>query len=228
MYCVRCGVRLREGVNICPLCGTPVWNPDQMTEEKNFPAALPVRHEESGKPAAIALTVLCVLAALIIFIACLKRYGELRWGGYALTGIALGYILFVLPRWFRNAPAEVFVPVDHAAIALFLLYTCLKSGGRWFLSFAFPVTGISCLLMTALVCLLKYARGGKLIILGGFMILLGGFTILIEFFESITFGTRMFQWSLYTVAVCGICGVFLLVSGLIPAMHQHMKKRFFY
>ena len=25
MYCVRCGVRLQEGVKACPLCGTPVW-----------------------------------------------------------------------------------------------------------------------------------------------------------------------------------------------------------
>ena len=29
MYCVRCGVRLQEGVACCPLCQTPVWNPDQ-------------------------------------------------------------------------------------------------------------------------------------------------------------------------------------------------------
>ena len=28
MYCVRCGVRLQEGVTACPLCGTPVWCPE--------------------------------------------------------------------------------------------------------------------------------------------------------------------------------------------------------
>jgi len=28
MYCVKCGVKLQEGIPSCPLCQTPVWNPD--------------------------------------------------------------------------------------------------------------------------------------------------------------------------------------------------------
>ena len=228
MYCVRCGVRLREGTEKCPLCGTPVWNPDRITPERSYPKELPAQHEESRKPGAIAATTFCVIAALIVLIVCLRRYGELRWGGIALGGIALAYILFALPAWFRRPPAEVFVPADHAAAALFLLYVNQKTGGSWFLPFAFPVTGACCLLLTALVCLLKYVRGGRLIILGGFLILLGGLAMLTEGLESATFGLPMFQWSLYVMAAGGVSGLFLILSGLIPAMHQHLKKRFFY
>ena len=28
MYCVKCGVRLTDGVRRCPLCQTAVWHPD--------------------------------------------------------------------------------------------------------------------------------------------------------------------------------------------------------
>ena len=28
MYCVKCGVRLPEGSEQCPLCQTPVWDPE--------------------------------------------------------------------------------------------------------------------------------------------------------------------------------------------------------
>lgn len=228
MYCVKCGVRLGEGTERCPLCGTPVWKPTRAAAEKSYPEELPRHTEESTKPLAAAATALSVMAALIILIICLKKYGEMRWGEYVLSGIGLAYVLFVLPAWFRRPPPEVFVPADHAAIALFLLYMCVKTGGSWFLPFAFPVTGGSCLLLTALTCLLKYVRGGRPVILGGFSMLLGGFTLLVEFLETVAFGTEMFQWSLYTLAVFGILGVFLLLCGLIPALHHHLKKRFFY
>ena len=29
MYCVKCGVKLQDGTETCPLCQTPVWNPGQ-------------------------------------------------------------------------------------------------------------------------------------------------------------------------------------------------------
>lgn len=228
MYCVRCGVRLQEGTESCPLCGTPVWNPDQASVKRIFPEEMPRQHEESSVPIAVGATVVGILSALIIFIICMKKYGEMRWGGYALAGIALAYILFALPAWFRRPPVEVFLPVDYAAIILFLLYINQKTGGHWFLSFAFPVTAGCGLLTTALVCMLKHVRKGRLIIIGSFMILLGGFTILTEFLEFITFGSGMFQWSLYTAALLGICGIFMILSGIIPAMRHHLKKRFFY
>ena len=145
-----------------------------------------------------------------------------------VLGIALFYILTVLPRWFREPRGEVFVPVDHAAIALYVLYICLKTGGHWFLSFAFPVILASCVLSTAMICLLKYVRGGRLFIFGGFLILLGGFTVLVEFFEHISFGTEMFRWSLYSLTSFGAAGLFLLIAGMIPALRQGLEKRFFF
>lgn len=228
MYCVRCGVKLREGTESCPLCGTPVWNPEGARARKSYPEELPGKHQESGLPAAVALTVLAVVAELVVLIVCLKRYGELRWGGYAMGGIALFYVLAVLPGWFRRPRGEVFIPADHAAIALYLLYVCLEMGGNWFLSFAFPTVIGSCLLSTTLFCLLKYVRGGKLLIFGGFLILLGGFCLLVELLEHITFGTRMFEWSLYALSAFGVVGIFLLISGIVPSMRQHLRKRFFY
>ena len=37
MYCVRCGVKLQEGTESCPLCGTPVWNPEGARARKSYP-----------------------------------------------------------------------------------------------------------------------------------------------------------------------------------------------
>lgn len=228
MYCVKCGVKLREGTEICPLCQTPVWNPTRKPEEGSYPERLPRRHRESDLPGAIALTVICALAAIVTLTVCFKLYGALRWGGYVVFGVLLFYVIAVLPRWFSYPRGEVFIPSDHAAAALYVLYICLKTGGHWFLSFALPVIAASCLLSTALFCLLKYVRGGRLFIFGGFLLLLGGFTVLVEFFEHLSFGTPMFRWSLYSLAGFGTVGLFLLIAGMIPNLRRGLKKRFFF
>ncbi len=228
MYCVKCGVRLQDGVESCPLCRTPVWNPDAETEEKGYPDHYPHSHRESSLPIAAALTVIFAAAALVLLIVCLRLYGELSWGGYALCSLGLAYIIGILPAWFEDPLPEVFVPVDHAAALLAVLYVCLKTGGNWFLSFAFPVGIISGLLSTALICLLKYVKGGRLFILGGFLMVLGGASMLIELFEHITFGTPMFLWSLYSLVGFGLAGLFLLLARLIPPLRHGIEKRFFF
>ncbi len=228
MYCVKCGVRLQEGVNRCPLCGTPVWNPEGVEAENTYSERLPQHTRESTLPAAVALSILCVIAEAVVLTVCLHLYGELQWGVYAMGGIALFAVMLVLPLWFRRPNPEVFIPVNHAACALFLLMICLETGGSWFLSFAFPVTGISCLLSTALVCLLRHVKQGRTFIFGGFLLLLGGFTVLIEFFEHITFAAPMFLWSLYSLVGFGAAGLFLLITGIIPSLRAVMEKLFFF
>ena len=228
MYCVRCGVKLQDGVDSCPLCNAPVWNPDQPAGESSYSNHYPLIQKESNIPFAVAMTVICVMAMIVILAVCLRLYGKLCWGGYVLGGIMLFYVIVVLPCWFKDPPIEVFVPVDHAAAALLVLYICLKTGGHWFLSFAFPVLLASCLLFTGVVCLLKHVKGGRLYILGGFLLGLGVFTVLIEFFEHLTFGVPMFVWSLYSLIVFAAAGGFLLLAGMIPSLRGALEKHFFF
>ena len=223
MYCVKCGVKLQEGAESCPLCETPVWNPDSVERESSYPDTLPRQHRESDLPGAIAF-----IAILVTLIVCFRLYGSLNWGGYVVFGVLLFYVVAVLPRWFRQPRGEAFVPLDHAATALYVLFISLKTGGHWFLSFAFPVILASCLLSTGMICLLKYVKGGRLFIFGGFLILLGLFTVLVEFFEHLSFGTAMFRWSLYSLTVFGAAGLFLLIAGMVPALRNGIRKRFFF
>ena len=228
MYCVRCGVRLQEGMESCPLCHTPVWNPDAAGVQPAYPDRMPREDRERNWLLLLALTLICSAAALTILIVCLRQYGELKWGVYAIGGIALFYLIAILPGWFRHPRGEVFIPVDHVGAGLFLLVVCAHTGGHWFMSFAFPLTVLSCLLYTGLLCLLKYVKHGKPFILGGFFIVLGGCTVLIELFEHITFGTEMFLWSVYTLTILSLVGLFLLLAGIIPSLRQAMRRFFFY
>ena len=86
---------------------------------------------------------------------------------------------------------------------------------------------VSCLLFTAVACLLKHVRKGRLFILGGFLLGLGGFTVLIEFFAHLAFGVPMFLWSVYSLIVFAAAGGFLLLAGTVPSLREALERRFF-
>ncbi len=146
MYCMNCGVRLGEGEKRCPLCGTRAYHPDLPCPEGKplYPSQWsPPEPERSSFR--FFLTVLGLAAAVICLLVDLGLWKRVTWSGYALGGIAVAYILLALPLWFRRPNPVVLLPADFAAMGLYLLYIDLKTGGDWFLSFAFPVTGIACL-----------------------------------------------------------------------------------
>ena len=228
MYCVKCGVRLDDSLDRCPLCGTPVWRPEEaQDQDRAFSSIFPEKHRNERLTAVAFLTAVALLAAFITLRICLRIYGGIGWSGYAMLGIALFYVIAILPLWFRRPNPMIFLPVDHAAVAGSLLYASWSSGGHWFLSFGFPVTAMSCLLLTGFIALLRYVRGGRLFIIGGSVIVLGGLSMLVEFFQHITFGTKMFTWSLYVVSSCFAFGMFLILAGTIRPLREYLERRFF-
>ena len=210
MYCIKCGVELKDSEEKCPLCGTVVFNPDMKRPdgEKPYPA-------ESRRPAE---TLLCDW----------KVNGTLVWSGYAAGALALVYIIVVLPMWFRHATPVIFVAADFVAIGLYLLYIDFAVNGHWFLSFAFPVTGGAMLIACAAVTLLHYLRKGHLFVYAGTLIAIGGFAVLVEFLINITFHVSdTLVWSLYPLACSLIFGVTLIVIACCPKMREGLRRKFF-
>ena len=230
MYCVKCGVKLQDDIKECPLCGTPSWRPDTNIKEdkQTYPDNMPKAYKNTNVGALIVISVIVFLAILVELLVCFRIYGEINWGGIATGGIILAYVITVLPQWFQNPNPVIFVPVDHVAAGGYVLFICLNTGGHWFLSFAFPIIGISCIISTTIICLLKYTRGGRIFIFGSLFIALGGSTMLIEFFEHITFNTEMFLWSIYPASSLFILGIFIIIAGIIKPLRIALEKLFFY
>ena len=130
------------------------------------------------------------------------------------------YILAVLPLWFKRPNPVIFVPIDFAAIGVFLLYVNYATGGHWFLTFALPVTGAAGLLVCAMVTLLRYLRGA--------LILSGGMAVLVEFLLNLTFGLHeTFLWSFYPLAAGVVLGAMLLVIAMCKPLRRSLHRKFF-
>ena len=231
MYCVKCGVELADSEKKCPLCGTPVFHPD-ISRPRTDPPFPPDRHihpdavNRSG--ILFVLTVLALLPAVIVLLCDWRINGTIIWSGYAAGAIGLLYLIVLLPLWFRHPNPVIFVPVDFAAVGLYLLYINCATGGHWFLSFAFPVTGAIGLLVTAVVALTRYVHAGYLYIYGGGLILGGGLAVLIEFLINLTFQIHeTLFWSFYPLAAGVILGLMLLIIAICKPLRESLQRKFF-
>ncbi len=230
MYCVRCGVRLQEGVRACPLCGTPVWCPEA---GESVPAAAtysdryPVLSRQKRLTVMASLTVGLLAAMIACFSIAVNTTGRMGWSFYVVAGVTAFYLAFLLPLWFRRPHPMIFVPVAFVSVCLLLWLLCWRTGGRWFWTFAFPLTFLLAALTIGAVALYRYVKRGAIFITGGLLMAVGGSCMLAELFQHLTFRTPMFSWSLYAAAVFFLFGGFLILAGIIRPLREHLERTFF-
>ncbi len=230
MYCVKCGVKLADTEKLCPLCGTVVFHPEI---HRDAGAAMYPNGKQPKSPARsvwplIIFSAAFLLPIFIVLLCDLQLNGELTWAGYVVGALITAYVIVVLPMWFRDPNPVIFVPCGFAVVALYVLYINFATGGNWYLSFALPVIGGVCAIVTATVALVRYVKRGKLYIFGGTFIAAGGLTLLIEFLINYTFGfSRFVGWSLYPLTTFALLGGMLIFLAICRPARESMERKFF-
>ena len=230
MYCINCGVKLADTEKRCPLCGTVVFHPELIRPEAEplYPQdQIPVPKVNS-RIANVIVTAAFLLPILITLLCDLQMNGGVTWSGFVVGALLAGYVILVLPTWFRKPNPVIFVPCGFVAVGLYLLYISLATGGHWFLSFGFPVTGAVGLIVTTVVTLLRYVRRGRLYVFGGAAIALGAFMPVMELLMNLTFHFQKFTWwSLYPmIPLVLLGGVLIFLAAYRPA-RESMERKFF-
>ncbi len=231
MYCVKCGVELADSEQVCPLCGTRVCHPDFVREPapSSYPAGenTEVKVNYRGIMFVITLTFAAVIAQLLICSFSIPSANA--WAGFSIGGVMLLYIIVFLPMWFRRPNPVIFVPCDYAAVLLYVLYVCIALRGKWFLSFALPVIGVNCLIVTAVITLFRYTRRGWLFIIGGALIAHGLYMVLLEHLIGVNFlGTPALRWSFFPLVACFILGMGLIIVAISRPLKESLKKKLFF
>jgi hypothetical protein len=230
MYCVKCGVELADTEKKCPLCGTVVYHPDIERPHATPPYPHVVKEKENMRPQGVLfiLTVLAIMPMVITLFCDLRFTGTLSWSGYAIGGILIAYVAFVLTRCFSRPNPVVFVPIVFALLGVFLLYINLMVNGDWFLSLAFPAVGILGAIATTITALMRYIRGGRLYIFGSTFIAIGAYCLLLEFFIDLTFGWEFsFIWSPYPFIACLLSGLALIVVAISRPLRESLHRKLF-
>lgn len=230
MFCINCGVKLSDNEKSCPLCGTLVCHPEFPAKDGHplYPKGRKPQMQANSKVFNVMFIIIFVLPMLICFLSDLLNDGKADWFGFVVGGLLVGYIIFALPLWFRKPHPAIFVPCDFAACALFLLYIDLATGGNWFLGFAFPVTAVLGVIISAFAILLYCLKRARLYIWGGTLIALGCFTLFLEFMLGAAFGVGFSGWSLYPLVALALVGGLLIYLAANNTARETLERKLFF
>ena len=117
-YCVQCGVELDSTAGRCPLCGTPVYNPNQPVDRTSPPPFPAIRQEVAPidrRELAVAVTAVLLSASVFCVLLNLILVGRgIPWSAYVAGAAALLWCWSVphllarrLPVWARPRPRKV-------------------------------------------------------------------------------------------------------------------------
>lgn len=227
MYCVKCGVELASSEEKCPLCNTPVYYPVEERGEKPYPKYTKTKEEISPRGLYFILSFLFAIAIIITVMCDLGLNKKITFSGYVSGGLILGYVVFILPLWFRRPSPAIFAPVSFFTAALYLLYIDLTVGGGWFLPFALPITGALALIICSMLILCYYLRCGYLYIFGGVSIALGAFCLFLEIMLHVNFSIHEhLVWSLYPLVTLFLMGIMLIIIAIVKPFKESLKKIF--
>ena len=229
MYCIQCGVQLADTEKSCPLCGTVCYHPDRSRPEAEplYPKDQHFQSQVSPSGVMGALTVLCLIPIVICLLCDLRVNGQLNWAGYVAGAIALFYVIFLLPFWFRKPNPVIFVPCGFAGVALYLMYIDWFLSGGWFFPFALPLTGGICVIFTTMTVLLKYVKKGKLFIFGGCAMGLGIFAQVVEHLAVWNLESAPAGWAVYPAVMLLLLGGYLIFLGICRPARESMRRKFF-
>lgn len=233
MYCIKCGVELADTEKSCPLCATRVFHPD--IRQPETPPFYPPERE--AQPVAVPrgelaiVTALFLLPMLITLLCNWHISGKITWSGYVMGALLLVYACFVLPFWFRKPNPVILVPCVFGIAIAYLFYIDLQTGGdSWFLTFALPLMGMFCLVVTAVVTLYKYVSRGHLYIFAGGAIALSGCFPVIGWLLNLTFRqiSGFAFWTLYPATGLLLLGGTLLFFAICRSARENMRRRLFF
>ena len=221
-YCVQCGVQLSPELERCPLCQTPVVNPNLQGQKAPEEAVHPEQIEQvmsridRGYLRHLSVIMMMVPIVIVLLIDLIDGGGT--WSPYVIGALVMLWCFLVVPFVFRLKRPYVYVTVDILALCGYLALVAAMSGDfSWYLSIVLPLLvlfGVMLLLMLLVIRrveMVKLHRGALLLLLFGALML--GLEIIIDL--AIWEEVRL-TWSLYAT-------IPLVVVALMASLLEHNK-----
>ena len=230
-YCVNCGVELDPTARACPLCHTPVVNPNQPVDA-SLPPPFPSRREEVQPVSKreLALLLSAMLGSVAVCCGVLNLFfvhSGRPWSLYVIGAAAMLWIWLVVPLVLRQMPLWLRLGLDACAVGVYVYLISIDLHGLdWYLGLALPIilTGGAIVMALGLVlCTARSILTSVTLIIGA----VGLFIVGIEFFvDRWLTGTYQPGWSLVVAAVCVALMVPLIIVRRRPALRDEVRRRF--
>lgn len=228
-YCVNCGVELDASLERCPLCNTPVINPNEVTHTH----AVPPFPKEKGqievvksRDLAILLSVSLTAASVVCGLLNLFVFQGSAWSLYVIGACVVIWVLAIPAVIYTRLPIYLCLLFDGLAIGLYQYLISFNTQSRdWFYELALPITALITLIALALAVLLRKVSHAFLMvgiyIFTAIAILCIGIELLVERFLQVSFHLT---WSAVVLSICAVI-VICFVTILSRARLRNAVRR---
>ena len=233
-YCVNCGVKLEQSLETCPLCHTPVINPNSIKSATPTPSNSPFAEmrgevEPVNKKDIFSwLTIVFASIAVGCLLLNLTLYKGSPWS-IPVIGTCILMWVFFCPRMYDNRiPLSVSLIVDVICIALYSYFlTFLTENDLWFFELAVPITIMLSILLLIFFFLYACVSRNLLATVLYFFIEAGFFSIALERFIDQFLGLPLqIGWSAVVFYLCLLISIGLASVLSIRRLRQNAKKIF--
>ncbi len=227
-YCVNCGVELDRSLKHCPLCSTPVINPNETEDTTVLPTypienAVTVVRKIRRLSAILVSTVL--LTALVLCPLCdYVITDRLTWSLYVIPSVLFVWLCAVPPILIRRNPFLICMTLDFAAAIIYLPVMNLLTTPRvnWFMEISLPILGY---LFVVFVIFGSLPKKNVLWQIALGFVLAGGLCMMIEYLvRSFLSKTIDFIWSVPVLISCIGMALLLVIISRIAKLSSVRKR----
>lgn len=230
-YCVNCGVELDASAERCPLCNTPVINPNELERLGEAQSPFPMQKGQvetvKRKDMGILLTMVTLSTAVICGILNILVFRESMWSLAVAGACVLLWVLLVPVVIYTKQAAYLYLLYDGAAV-VFLLYmiTLIAGDNDWFVGLAVPLTVLVTVVAEGFtLCVDKLPKSFltvSLYLFTGIGLLCMGIEILIDRYVS---GSISLGWSAVVLTVCGVLDIALITMLSRRRLRNYVRRR---
>lgn len=231
-YCVNCGVELNSNEKRCPLCSTPVINPN-IDEKKSDISPYPNTSEliverKIKRTTALLITIILFVPLLVCPLCDYLISGNISWSQYVIFGIVLGWVLIVPPILLHHDAVLKSAWLDFFAITAFLYLTNEITTPQipWFKNLALPIISLIMVAFILVMLLIKFTKIRTITTVALIVFLAGIFAVAIDLLTNLFIGREILvYWSLPVIIVCSALTLILMVISRLTKLKAIIKKR---
>lgn len=228
-YCVNCGVELEASLERCPLCNTPVINPNEVTHTRPVP---PFPKEKGqvevvkSRDLAILLFVSLTAASVVCGLLNLLVFQRNAWSLYIIGACVVIWVLSIPAVLYTKIPIYLCLVMDGLAIGLYQYLISFNTGSHdWFYQLALPITALVTATAVVFAFFVKKISAAFLMVgiyvFVGIAVLCTGIELLIERFLHVSYHLT---WSAVVLSICAVI-VIAFVTILSRARLRNAVRR---
>lgn len=229
-YCVHCGVELESSLTSCPLCHTPVINPNELRQavsSSTYPhqkgQVETVKRHDLGILLSIVLSATAVGCALLNLLV----FKESLWS-LAIIGICIILFVLMVPAFiYTRLPIYLSILFDGISVGVYLyMLTYLTASSAWLWELAIPILILVTVLVEIFVFLIRILPTSTIATALYFFAEVGILCIGIELFIDLFLAkSPALSWSAIVLTICGIIVIALATLLSVRRLREAVRRR---